>query len=144
MRLIDAYADQAASDVLYRLLAERPIESCISHRELPDMAEHERFIKSRPFRYWYLLQVDVHYIGALECTDRNEIGVSLLREYWRQKFAREALELFMAAHEPLPAIPAIRNGHWLANIGIRNNGSKRFFASLGFKPLQETIVYDPG
>ena len=143
MILVDAYATPDAVDVLYRLMAERPLESCVSHMRLPTMDEHIRFIATKPFRYWYLLKVDEHYVGALECTHQNEIGVSLLCEYRRNHYATEALNLFFQNHRPLPGIPAIRNENWLANIAVGNNGSKRFFAGLGFKPLQETFVYDP-
>lgn len=138
MILVDVYATPDAVDVLYRLMAERPIESCVSHMRLPTMDEHVRFIATKPFRYWYLLQVDQHYVGALECTTQNEIGVSLLCEYRRNHYATEALNLFFQTHKPLPGIPAIRNENWLANIAMNNNGSKRFFAGIGFKPIQET------
>ena len=148
MKLVDAYTCPEADAVLYQLLKERPIENRISHEKMPTHAEHRAFIAGRPFRFWFLIEsLEVSerhaknvFVGAIEVTDHNEIGVSILSEYQRKGYGRQALVLFMGAHHPLPAIPARRNGHWLANIAIKNEGSKAFFEQCGFAPIQETWV----
>ncbi len=140
MRLVDVYSENVSEAVLYWLMFERPQESFISHQKLPTQEQHAAFVRGRPFRYWYLLQEMETYVGAIECTDRNEVGVAVFKTHQRKGCAREALKLFFATHEPLPAIPAVRNGNWLANIRIDNESSKAFFRSIGFSPLQETWV----
>lgn len=142
MRLVDAYTDEFAETVLYDLLAERPQENRISHAQMPSRDEHRTFLAGRPFYHWYLVTVPAtlgaDYVGAIECTDRNEIGVAIFKRYQRRGYGSAAIRLFMRLHQPLPAIAAIRNGHWLANIGAANISSKLFFAALGFTALQET------
>lgn len=127
---------------LYALLEERAPEAFVSHERMPTRDEHHEFVASKPFLWWYLaydLEID-EYVGAIEATDRNELGVSILARYQRQGYGTRVLQRFMDAHKPLPAIPAIRNGHWLANIAVGNRDSKRFFMTVGFQPLQETWV----
>lgn len=148
MRLVNVYEDGLAPHILWRLLEERPRENWISHKEMPTIQSHAEFVASKPFLYWYLIRGDngdgilnnVDCVGAIECTDRNEIGVSIFRRHQRKGYGKVALTLFLRCHNPLPAIPAIRNGHWLANIAGSNIGSKLFFAECGFRPLQETFV----
>jgi RimJ/RimL family protein N-acetyltransferase len=140
VNFLNVYNTPTASSVLYKLLAERPVENRISHENMPTREEHMVFVLSRPFRYWYLIEVNGTPVGALEVTDLNEIGVAIFKEHQRKGYATEALKLFLLRHDPLPAIPAKRNRHWLANIATRNEASKEFFRKSGFKPLQETYV----
>lgn len=139
MKLVSVYNDPAAAAMLlYTLLEERPRENWISHERMPTRQAHRAFIATRPFRLWYVIEVNGTQVGALEATDLNEIGVSILREHHRKGYGGEALRLFLLQHNPLPPVPAKRNGRWLANIAVRNEGSKKFFAAKGFRPIQET------
>jgi hypothetical protein len=138
MKLVPVKDNPDAAPFLYELLSQRPEDNWISHEKLPTPGEHEAFVANHPFRYWYLIEEDDSYVGAIEVTDRNELGVSILRKYQRLGLAKAALTLFMASHDPLPPIPAVRNGHWLANIAIPNMVSKFFFKKMGFFPIQET------
>ncbi len=140
MKLVTVEDNPHAPSFLYELLSERPRDTWISHKELPTPAEHEAFVANHPFRYWYLIEDEGIYIGAIEVTDRNEIGVSLLKRYQRRGMGKKALEQFLSWHQPLPPIPAVRNARWLANIATRNIGSKLFFKGMGFFPIQETWV----
>lgn len=148
MRLINVKNNPDAIEVLYDLLAERPAENFISHERMPTRLEHARFVTSEPFRFWYLIETAVPLlrngkpvdciVGALEATLDNEIGVAIFKKYHGMGFATAAIGNFMRSHKPLPPIPAIRNGRWLANIATRNEKSKSFFKTLGFRPIQET------
>jgi len=142
MKLVSVYETDVAANILYRLLDERPRENFISHEVMPKFEEHEEFVRSRPFRYWYLMRVHdmdgVQFVGALECTELNEIGIAVLEKFRGKGYGTAALKLFLATHKPLPAVRAVRNGHWLANIAPSNETGLRFFDRNGFKPIQET------
>lgn len=140
MNLVEVYQSPYAAAVLYWLLAERPKENFISHEKMPTIEVHEQFVASRPFRLWYVIEIEEVSVGALEVTDLNEIGIAIFQKYQRLGYAGQALALFLSTHSPLPAIPAKRNGRWLANIGVNNLGSKKFFRKMNFSPLQETYV----
>jgi RimJ/RimL family protein N-acetyltransferase len=136
--LISVYDDARAESVLYTLLAERPRENWVSHERMPTPEEHHAFFISRPFRYWLLILDAGEPVGAIEALETNELGIAILREHQHKGYAREALQHFLDTWAPLPAIPAKRAGHWLANIAIGNQASKRFFRQMGFQPIQET------
>lgn len=138
MRLLDAYSHADAAAFLYRLFCERPQESWISREGMVSFEEHKRFFQQRPFRYWLLIEHDGELVGAIEVADRNEIGIAIKSEWRGRGLGRLAVEAFVLGHEPLPAIPAIRNGRWLANIACGNESSKAFFRKMGFQPIQET------
>lgn len=141
MKLVSVYDEPLAHLFLYRLMAERPPESWISHQALPTREEHAAFIAEKPFRFWYLVDVGGIFVGALECTDLNEVGVAIFHQYQHKGYGAEAINLFFKTHQPLPEIKARRNGHWLANISVHNQHSKRFFMALGFVPIQETLQW---
>lgn len=140
MQLVSVYSEVHREAILYQLLLERPVYSRISHNEMPTQEEHQKFVCSEPFRYWLFIQEFDRYLGAIEVTDRNEIGISLFQKYQGHGHAHRALSMFLAEYQPLPALLAIRNGRWLANISPSNAESKAFFARSGFVPIQETWV----
>lgn len=138
LRLVEVDGNPDAAEILYQLLSERPKSAWISHKALPTREEHEVFVADHPFFRWYLIDNCGVYVGSIEVTDRNEIGVAILDRYKRKGFAYQALNLFMKTHLPLPAIPAVRNSRWLVNIAAENEVGKDFFSRMGFEPLQET------
>ena len=141
MRLIEVIPiDPDHVEFLYTLLAERPRANWISHEGMPSKEDHQAFVDANPFRYWYLIETQSGYVGALEVTDRNEIGIAILNAHQGRGLGREALAQFLATHQPLPPIKAVRNGHWLANVAADNHGSKLFFKAMGFKKIQETYA----
>lgn len=141
MRLVDVYETPGAAEFLYQLLAERPSGANISHASMPPFEQHMRFMESRPYRLWLLIVADNgDCVGALCATDRNEIGIFIAQAHQRQGHASAALRKFMAEYDPLPAIPSVRAGRWLANIAPGNEGSKDLFRGLGFAKIQETYA----
>jgi GNAT superfamily N-acetyltransferase len=140
MKLVTVKGNPDAGPFLYELLGERPKYAWISHGEMPSRSAHEHFVANHPFLYWYLIDVDGTYVGAIEATDRNELGVHILARHQRKGYGMRALKMFMEKHQPLPPIKAVRNEKWLANIGTLNMDAKDFFEKAGFAPLQETWV----
>lgn len=159
MILVDVYTLEDGEQMegiiaLYQLLEDRPLQHGISHRKMPSFAEHDAFFDSRPFRYWYLIKhpsvdwtpitytgrfMPWGWIGAIECLPTNEFGIHLFKEFQGKGFGRQAVELFLSTHEPLPAIPAVRNGHFTANCAPANEGAIEFFKALGFHEIQRTF-----
>jgi RimJ/RimL family protein N-acetyltransferase len=135
MKLIDAYTDPEAADVLMQLLAEREPHVNISHKRMPTWDEHRAFIASRPYPHWYVLDVgEDRYAGAAYLTDRNEIGIGILKRFRRRSFGRAALLELMRVH------PGRR---YLANIAPGNHASRELFCDLGFEIVQHTYALEP-
>ena len=115
---------------------------------MPTWGEHVNFMHSTPFRLWLaILTGDVTQrdypeipVGAIEVLPTNEFGVHVLRKHQGHGYGREAVGLFINTYKPLPAIPAIRNGRWLANVAPANKRAAEFFQRLGFEKIQETYA----
>ena len=141
MELVPIELELDAKRILYEMLRERSMEDDpfvnISHRALPPWEDHVAYVDGKPYRWWYLILVDAHYVGQVYASRQNEIGIIILREHRGKGYGKEAVKL-LTAHAPLQAIPGQRAGRWLANINPRNERSIRMFASLGFTLKQHT------
>lgn len=139
MKLVPIEEDTYLSpSLLYQILEERPLEHGISHKEMPSFEQHTKFVENHPFRYWLLIHERDYIIGSIECLPTNEFGVHILKIYQGQGHGTKAAKLFLDTYEPLPAIPAVRNGNWLANCSPSNTRAQKFFEGLGFVPIQIT------
>lgn len=138
---IDSLGEDA-TDFLYMLMAERMTEPHvnISAKKMPSYREHQRFVASRPYRLWFIVvrESDGAWLGYVSATQRNEIGIVLLKAFRKQGYGHAALQKLMAEHNPLEAVPSERVGNWLANINPENEASIKLFAKLGFKLKSHT------
>ena len=131
---------------LYDLLAERPHQANISHREMPDIATHVAFIKSNPYTAWYIIEVDHQHVtddriatiqlpaGAIYLSKQDEIGVAIKREHQGQHLDKQAIAQLMQRHV---------RPRYLANIAPDNMKSHKLFMGLGFKTIQNTLELRP-
>lgn len=156
MRLIDIYRHGRGEGLAYELLSERPLEHGISHTRMPTWKEHLHFMHDapHPFRLWLVIETDDFNewdprmsagprqvpVGVIEALPTNEFGVHVLKRYQGHGIGRAAVELFIRSYQPLPAIPAVRNGRWLANVAPANKRAAEFFQKLGFTKIQETYA----
>ena len=141
MRLLSVYS-RDASDVLWQLLSERTPEQSISHKRMPTREQHLSFIESRPYLYWYLVEVavdcvddvalDVRNVGAVYLTKQREIGVGILKQYRGNGYGVKAVKALMARHP----------GSFLANVNPKNDLSAALFTSMGFKHVQNTFALE--
>ena len=147
MKFVDVHKCPVAIDVLWDLLVERSEENDpyvnISHSKLPTYDQHVAFVRSKPYAVWHLLDVDGAWIGYVNMTTLNEVGVWLFRKYRGKGYGKKALAKFMETTKPLPAVPSERSGKYLANINPKNARSIHLFEKLGFKLMQHTYAYDP-
>lgn len=117
--------------LLYNLLEEREPHQSISHKAMPSMQEHTKFVLSYPYRGWYLIY-DFEkdwYVGAVYITRNSEIGIGILKQYQRQGYGKGAVELIMAKYPP----------PYYANINPDNDPSIRMFSEMGFSLKQITL-----
>ncbi len=130
MNLLDVYETPGAVDVLYQLLRERTPEQSISHKRMPTYEQHRKFVFSRPYPFWYLIEAGGYSVGATYLTHRNEIGIFILRAAQGRGYGSKAVRELMLRHP----------GPFLANISPENEPSMAFFERLGFNLLQMTYA----
>ncbi len=149
MRLVNVYdTGMSGYAFLYKLIEERTAEESISHGEMPEYSEHVRFVNSKPYFAWYIIEagIDVHAsiqkVGACLITHKNEIGIAIAKEHRRNGYARQALTKLLTMHDPLPAQPSKRGAHFVANINPGNEASIKLFTGLGARHIQNTYQFD--
>lgn len=152
--LINLYDDTGAprkhaEQFLYELMIERQQdpEVNISHQGLPTMAQHEAFVRRKPYRFWYLIdwlqpgpRGDRLWVGYVSATHNNEIGIIIQRSSRGVGLGPMAVRMFLANHHPEPGMASTRADRWLANVAPGNERSKAMFNKLGFTVIQHTYA----
>ena len=117
------------SNFLYELLKERDSRANISHKKMPSIKQHEKFIQSKPYSKWYIIQSSNNDIGSIYLSKNNEIGVFVIRKNQNKGIGVNAFKLLMEKN------PRIR---YLANLNPKNKESMKFVKKCGFKLIQHT------
>ena len=130
MKLVPVSKEKSAVDILYALLQEREAGESISHKAMPSLDEHRKFVRSNPYQSWYLIKVGDDYVGSCYISKAREIGIGIFLAHRRHGYARHALQMLMA----------LWPGRFYANINPGNEKSHGLFKSLGFNLLQMTYV----
>ena len=123
------------AEFLYKLLSERIPEENISHKKMPTYLQHKKFIKSKPYSYWYIIFSEKNKIGTIYLTNINEIGIHTKKEFQSVKIEKIILKKLFSKH------PRTR---YLVNINPENKKSIQFFKKNGFKLLQLTYELETG
>lgn len=117
---------------LYNLLKERNPNVNISHKKIPTYSEHVKFVKSKPYTKWNIIEYGKQKAGSIYLSKNDEIGIFLKKQFQGKNVAQESLELFMKMN------PRKR---YLANISPKNIGSQKFFKKNDFKLIQYTYEF---
>ena len=117
------------SNFLYELLKERDSRANISHKKMPSIKQHEKFIQSKPYSKWYIIQNSNKDVGSIYLSKNDEVGIFLIKKNQSEGIGFNALKLLMEKN------PKIR---YLANINPKNKKSIKFFKKNGFKLIQHT------
>lgn len=119
---------------LFDLLRERDKRANISHKKMPTYASHVKFIKSKPYKKWYIITAyDSGFkkkVGSIYLSKNDEIGIFVSKKFQGMNIGKLALSELMKRN------PQKR---YLANVSPRNPKSLRFFGDNGFKLIQYTF-----
>ncbi len=118
---------------LYNLLKERNLNVNISHKKMPTYSEHIRFVKSKPYAKWSIIEYGGKKAGSIYLSKNDEIGVFLKKQFQGINIGQESLESFMKM------TPRKR---YLANVSPKNISSQKFFTKNGFKLIQYTYEFE--
>ena len=121
--------DESDLRFLFKLLKERDPNANISHKKMPTFLEHEQFVMSKPYSYWYVIELSQAKVGTIYLSKNNEIGIFLKKTYHGKGIGAKALKQLITKH------PRKR---YLANINPDNIISKEFFKNNKFKLIQHT------
>jgi len=116
-------------DFLYDLLKQRKPEVNISHKKMPTMKQHEKFVSSKPYKKWYVIKFLNESIGSIYLSNQNEIGFFLKKEYEKNVIRNYVLDLFIKKNP---------QSEYFVNINPKNKKLSKFFQNNGFTLLQKT------
>tara|TARA_B100000745_G_scaffold121294_1_gene78583 strand:+ start:508 stop:1002 length:495 start_codon:yes stop_codon:yes gene_type:complete len=131
---------------LFDLLEERDVSANISHKKMPSYNSHVQFIKSEPYKKWYIIYVrhylsslkdpleyryDKEKVGSIYLSKNDEIGIFISKKFHGKNIGKYALNDLMAKDT--------RIKRYLANVNPKNKKSIAFFKKNGFELLQHTF-----
>ena len=118
---------------LFNLLKERDPETNISHKNMPTFTEHVKFVKSKPYSEWYIIELGKSKIGSIYLSKNDEIGIFIKKQFQSGNIGQESLKKIMEMN------PRKR---YLANVNPKNLISQKFFRKNNFKLIQHTFVLE--
>ena len=112
---------------LYELLKNKDPSTNISHKKMPSYDEHVEFVMSKPYTNWYIIECDKKNVGSIYLSKRDEIGISIKRDYKYEQIAKPALKLLIKLN------PRKR---YRVNVSPKNIRLQEFFLKNGFSGLE--------
>ena len=116
---------------LYDLLKNKDSNANISHKKMPSYDEHVKFVMSKPYTNWYIIEYDKKNVGAIYLSKQDEIGISVNNDYEYDQIAKPALKLLMKLNQ---------RKRYLANTSPKDVRSQEFLLKNGFTGLE--YVYE--
>ena len=134
LRFVSVYQVPNHEALLYRLLKERPRSMTISHKRMPTLAEHRKFVRLKPYGEWNFILQDKTILGSIYLSNLNEIGIFLFKTFRGGMLETKVVREFIARRRTL---------RLLANVSPKNSRYARIFRGLGFKLIQHSYCLEP-
>jgi GNAT superfamily N-acetyltransferase len=117
---------------LYDLLTERKPFENISHKKLPSYNNHVKFIKSKPYAKWLLIECREKILGSVYLSKNNEIAIWIKKDIkdYKMKIRKKVLE---------EIITKFTRKKYLINLNPRNKKIINFYKKNGFKLIHSTF-----
>ena len=139
VNLIQVNCSLSHVSILFKILKERKLSYNISHSKLPTFEKHKKFVKSIPYRYWFLIRKAKDNLGVAYITKNNEISIKLTKD--SNLIYKETLNFILKKFKPLRAIPSKRNSNFVINLSPEDKYYVRLLTKIGAKKIQETYKY---
>ena len=138
LELIKVKKSNSHALILYKILKNRDTKFSISHKSIPTLEEHIKFVISNPYRYWFIIKRSRIVLGSVYITTSNEVSISLLKN--SKKNFSDILNLIIQNITPLPAIVSRRNEKFILNLSPNNKFYIKLLNNIGAQKIQETYV----
>ena len=107
----------------------------ISHNVLPEWDRHVKFVASRPYSHWWIIQ---RYpgrmpVGACYISKNNEVGLFISIDEQGKGYGTAALREMLSLTKGIKLY---------ANINPANDRSRRLFEGNGFRLIQQTFALE--
>ena len=125
------------SDILFNLLSKRSFK--ISHKKMPSIKDHYKFVKNSKYRYWYFIILNEEYIGTFYIKNDNSVGLNI-NGYYTQNLIKNIISYIKENFKPLPEIKSERINSFFYNVSPENKKLIKVLKKLKFKNIQLTFI----
>ena len=120
---------------LYDLLLKRNNIENISHKTIPSLKQHIKFVNSKPYKKWYVILHERKKIGSISLSYQDEIGMQMKNKIKTDLTHKKAIGILIKKN------PRKR---YLVNINPHNKKKISFFKKNNFKLIQYTYELELG
>lgn len=110
----------------------------ISNITKPSLVEHSEFVKSNPYREWFMVIKKTKKIGTLYLTFENSIGVNLISNNTNDY--KESILIILKKYKPINPKKSVSNKFFHVNINPSNKILEKALIELGSKFIQKTYL----
>lgn len=90
----------------------------ISHKDMPTWNQHVRFVKTNPYRMWFIVKQKDKPVGSFYIKLDNSIGINLIDDY--SSSVIEILDYIKRNIKPAQAIPSVVPPFFYVNLSPLN------------------------
>ena len=123
--------------LLFEMFHQRKDVERISSNSQLVFNDHSKFVENHPYRYWFLVKTEGCYIGAVNISYENSLGIQLFDEY--ENFLGQLIGKICNTLKPLPRLASVRSGNFIINISPKNLKLERELETLGAFCIQKTF-----
>ena len=116
-------------------MSERKQFENISHKKLPSYNNHVKFIKSKPYAKWLLIECREKILGSVYLSKNNEIAI------WIKKSVRD-YKMTICKKILQEIITKFTRKKYFANLNPRNKKMIDFYKKNGFELIHFTFEFE--
>jgi len=125
-------ASDVQTEILYDLLGQRI--HTISHSEIQNYEIHRKFVKSHPYRKWYLVKIEAEYVGSIYVKNDNSIGLNL--NYINKVIVQSCIDFVRQNLIPMRPTASMVPEYFYINVAATNNDLIKTMSELFVPQIQ--------
>ena len=123
--------------LLFKVFNQREDVERISSDPRLVFDDHCKFVEDHPYRFWFLIKTESCYIGAVNISYENSLGIHLFDKY--KNYLGQLLGKICNKVKPLPGLPSVRPGNFIINVSPKNVKLQKELKILGAHCVQKTF-----
>ena len=113
----------------------------ISHSSMPSFSQHRKFVKSKPYRAWYIVVYNEVPVGTFYLSNENVVGINI-KDGLIRDLLPNVMRYILKKYKPLQEIKSVRAARFICNIPPKNMILRDIFDQLNQELLQLTYSFE--
>ena len=123
--------------LLFEVFQQRKDNERISSDPQLVFDDHIKFVEDHPYRYWFLVKTEDRYIGSVNISYENSLGIHLFAKY--ENFVGQLIHKICKTIKPLPKLASVRSGDFIVNISPENIKLEQELGDIGCSMYTKNI-----